>query len=280
MLAEDSPVRRHYHYFRKIGYAPPRAMGEAWTRTLEGGPPLSYYGSPAKYGREFTAYGRRVRWVENPESMMRLCGTPADFRCEPSSFACDYYGHRFAVGVVYRLPSADGHRRYVPAVLDPDNGNNQTGEGPALFCFTEMVTSDRWEDENEERNSYSEALKTAAQAANKLADAYAEEEYNHSEAWEAGREWREAGDEMQTLRDDIREIFRDAREEGIAPNISDEWEKMEDLRRQRDCLKDGDGWENRHYWFNHSSRPDLRGSFNDGAEHKVFITNRSDNDGH
>lgn len=177
-------------------------------------------------------------------------------------YATGYYTDGFCDGVLsggvekVRCPRGT---LYVPVASHSDWDS-------ATYYFSDAVLVPKGASESD----HSEAMREAARAADSKAEREAESEREHNDAWQAGREWADAGDDMKAARGAFLAIRKDARANGpaaptlcgairnelarLARQYREAKEKREELAREW-----GAAW-----------RRELWASFNDGADANVL----------
>lgn len=139
----------------------------------------------ASLGAAFKSGAFNLRWCENPP--FRYVGLAHDFaKLRHTGWFVDGFQGELARGVVYQMKPNNGRARFIPAICDPSN-SEADGTGPAMLALEDICEAD---DASEEASE--EARREAARLADQAAEMYAEQQRAWNEAYEAGREWREA----------------------------------------------------------------------------------------
>lgn len=153
---------------------------------------------------EFSRHGyERLRWVENTDAAgLRFIGyADALASIRHNGWYADAFQDEIYRGAVWQLPGRNGRPLFVYGYPDPCN------EGAALVCF-DLVQGDG----NGSAWDKDDGARTAANLADGMAEAFAEEAREYSEAWQAAREWQDIGEEMQETRREARELVRAMRD--------------------------------------------------------------------
>lgn len=137
-------------------------------------------------------YGTRGRWIESPESKgLRFIGLCSDYRgggswrSEYGAWYLDADGLETVSGVVYQLPARAGKVRYLAGYADTWN-TDKAGRGPA-WLSVEVIEGDATDSDYDTPD----ALREAYREADAIAERMAEDEREHAEAFDAGRDARE-----------------------------------------------------------------------------------------
>lgn len=123
-----------------------------------------------------------LRWIENASKGMRLCGFADDLiRLDHRGWYTDPEGFEDGVmrGVVYQLPTRNGSPVFAVGYADPYNDD---------CCCVEIRTD--IEDKEE-----------AARIADSIAERCAEREREYQEAWQLGRRYADALEEIENERE-------------------------------------------------------------------------------
>ena len=213
-----------------------------------------------------TRGAKAMRWIEKPsECGLRFVGYASDLvDLRHTGWYVDNDQFDTAHGVVFQLPARHGKPLFVAGYDDPNNGAANAG-GPVALDFGD-TTDDQ---------------ATAARWADRIAEWHAESEREYQAAYSAGDRWAEIGEEIKQVRGEIRAAisqFRKARAfigdaagatynrlcEIIRGDVSDDLEKVRELRAERAKLAEGDfvsewlpGWNTRD--------SNSRDAFNEGA---------------
>lgn len=197
-----------------------------------------YYNPPAEDG---------LAWVENVSQGLRFTGfcDKISNRIGHSGWYIDDFQDEKYQGVVYQMPARKGVPQYVVGYADPWN------DDCARLDF---------------RNRYDDKLE-AAYAADKIAEKEAEESREYNEAYQAGRDWDEAGAELSYLRKgtiSLLQAIKAERSRGAAEvicnallsQIRGDLHEYSKLKKKRAELVDrfNSGWQSK-----------LWSAFNDGA---------------
>lgn len=137
-------------------------------------------------------FGTRGRWIESPESKgLRFIGLCSDYRGDGSrrseygAWYLDADGSETVSGVVYQLPARAGKVRYLAGYADPWN-TDKAGRGPA-WLSVEVIEGDATDSDYDAPD----ALREAYREADAIAERMAEDQREHAEAVDAGRDARE-----------------------------------------------------------------------------------------
>jgi hypothetical protein len=206
------------------------------------------------FGNGFHGDDKRC-FVENPtEAGLRLVGYAGELVDLPDRHTGWYTREDptdddILKGVVYQLPARNGRVQFVYGY---EEGWNAPG---ALLCFGNVIEGGRYQDADHMRES--DALRKACRAADKMAEHDAEQEVEYNRAWQAGVEAAEKEQEAVTIRKEtlalIREVKAKMRQLCDAPSlvktlrrdIESAWEQIQELRRERDSLRDEWEWMNK-----------------------------------
>lgn len=164
----------------------------------------------------------------------------------PLGWYSDAHQSETCIAIVAQMPARDGVAQYVPGYRWSD------ADGVTLFPL------DRFEEKEE-----------AARRADHYAEKAAEEAREYSEAWNAGREARDAQDEAEAARKDALALLREmkaARRAGMEPGgaicatlrgkVESLLETIREAREKRDDLRDG--------WTQRWRGDDIAGAFAEG----------------
>lgn len=147
---------------------------------------LSVYGRPGNYNPA-SKDGRR--WVEKVSQVLRYAGDADKLAgLRHTGWYTDDFCQETLRGGVWRLP----HGRLVAGYHDPSNPDC------ARIDFSSV-----YEGDNAERD--------AAYAADRMAERDAEIERAYQEAWQAGAEWRDLGEQVAQCRGRILALLRERR---------------------------------------------------------------------
>lgn len=172
-------------------------------------------------------------WCERPGDYMRLVG----FADEIAKLGHrGWYTHddgdpdEILRGVVYQLPSRKGKLQFMYGYADPNN------DGAARL--SETIADDKDD---------------AARWADSVAEYAAEEECDYNRAWQAGRRFDEAGEEVKTLRGECLALIRETKaacdaltnytaiKATIRSEIASYVNQIRELREERAKLEDDYG---------------------------------------
>lgn len=244
--------------------------------------------------------GARVdgkQWVENPAAMgLRFVGYVDEIvsGIRHTGWYSDAFQDSKIRGCVYQLPGRGGKARFVAAHDNEENGAANAG-GPAYVDFSTVYTSDFCAEMRSALASIGKAYQTPAmlqpgywaEAAHesakketaRAADRFAEEELEYQTAWQAGSQWADLGNEIESSRDTIKALLAERRAAKAArlltyPTIcatirkvvSNALGDIADARNRRQRLASGDA-DSLLFWPGDSR---LKEAFNDGAGRPVL----------
>ncbi len=210
------------------------------------------YDIPVKKYIEYNIAGDDgLRWIENASQGLRFTGY-----CDKINRFIDHTGwftNEFQEeklrGVVYQLPARKGKAQFIAGYTDPCN------DDCARIDFNNI-----YDDENE-----------AARAADRIAEKTAESEREYNEAWQAGNDYAEKGEELSTIRKATIELLQAIKNKQSEPvickairsQINSQLAEYSELKNKRADLIDR---------FNASYQRAIWHAFNDGAGNQI-ITN-------
>ena len=160
---------------------------------------------PANFGAAGAPFmqGRRaLRWIESPESCFRFVGAVHTIArregwrgrdWDTIGYYVDTFEHETTTPVVYQLTGRDGAPRYIAGGHDPFNGDKD-GRGAAYL----------------ELESYPDLI-AACNAAQCIAERYAEEARDYDSAWQNGARAGEAIAEAAEQRKEALELCAERR---------------------------------------------------------------------
>lgn len=178
-------------------------------------------------------------------------------------------------GAVLQLPGRGGRNRYLAAYEDPHNSGVYLvdlsrpavfeGEGGDYYPSNRIADSGAHE---------------AALAADSFAERHAERAREYDEAWQAGRQWADLGEQIRRTVAEVHALVADlkrARKDStladsgrlcavIREKIATMVRDIREARAERDRLAAGDA----EPWIFWPGDPDLRAAFNDGAGEAVL----------
>jgi hypothetical protein len=166
-----------------------------WARRDVANGKRRYPGTPQgmRGGADFKIGRDSVFWCECPDDYLRRVGYADE--CGLRSirhkgwFTDEYGDGELARGVVFQLPARNGTPRFISGVADSVN------DGPAILSL------ELFDDKDD-----------AARNADSLAEIYAEKERDYRRASNAGFRHGELGEEIATMRGQVREILKARRD--------------------------------------------------------------------
>ena len=185
----------------------------------------------SKWGGTSFAVGENVgyrnsfaRWHESPETPFRFVGLASD--CVKLGHTGWYMrdddcGSELSRGVVYMLP----HGRYLAAIADPCQ-SAEDGSGPAMIETDKAGNLEIYDDKE-----------SAAQAADRLAEIYAEGEREEDRVFQQVRSLEDERDEAENtldeLRSDARGLLEEIRASKLSPGLCERLKRQLVSMRQR-----------------------------------------------
>lgn len=282
-----------YRYWRGGGMRAAFALEKARVDTTNGTPRYPSHGK----GRNayFRAYGStRMLWIERPASFgLRFVGHADEISksVDHKGWYLDDDGTGATVrGVVYQIPGKGRAPRFLSGYADPHNdgpvcldfGTIWEGEAPTLY--TPSWGGSYWTYTDNPADH--DGARDAAREADRLAERYAEDERDYRRAWEAGRLYAEATDDIATERRELLSLMLEFRRIRVltpmpdAPRlcatvraaIAKRLARIVKLRGKREALRGGTYSKGESY-FAFSLRDDAQVSaFNDGAGNTIITT--------
>lgn len=167
-------------------------------------------GAPFAIGENVGYRHTFARWHESPETPFRFVGLASD--CAKLGHTgwytrSDDCGSDPSRGAVYMLP----HGRYLAAIADPYQ-SAKDGSGPAMIETDKAGNPEIYCDKE-----------SAAQAADRLADIYAESAREDDRVFQRVKELEEERDEAEStldeLRSDARGLLEEIRESKLSPGL-------------------------------------------------------------
>lgn len=150
---------------------------------------------------DFDLWHNRVRWIESLSDKFR------NMSATDEGYYVDEYQGDVTRGLVIRL----NHGRFLAGITDPHN------KDAAL-----VITGDIWEDEQSAEN-----------AAARFAEHYADDQRDHSVAWQKGQEVASARAELSQLRKEVKAQIEAVRKGvSVCDTLKRLLEKVDDLRGQ------------------------------------------------
>lgn len=250
-------MKELYKRIRKNGAIAQAAYTKAKEREAAG---VEWYKIPAREVIEYNAPGDDgLRWVEHASAGLRIKGYADKLGArgiQHTGWFTDDDGTRGTLrGIVYQLPAKDGKPRYIPGYVESENYDETGGARPDFTDIRECEIE-------------------AAYAADKLAERAAEKEREYQEAWRAGNDYAEAGEELSQERKATLELIRDMKktrstDKHVYPSICaalqstvrDNLRTIAQLKAKRATLIDD---------FSASWRADTFAAFNEGAGKEIL----------
>ena len=282
-----SAIRYTFNYYRRGGTVPAmRALEQAreakvarWQTSpwVKPTPPVTHQSN--------STLGSKIYFIESPEAVgMRVVGRvqaePSRYRDtvwergnEKGGWYTDPYdisykdGTGLCWGVVLQLPTRKGTMRFIPGwQLGGDDGDGVTID--LGHIYEETASSN-----NPVEVTDLDAAYSAAATADGHAKAAAEMEREYQCAWQAGREYSELGEEIQSLKKDLAGIFSERRRvkdlsgeypaicESLKKHVSALIREIQEKRERRATLKNGDD-DRLSFW---PGNPDNMAAFNEAV---------------
>lgn len=219
---------------------------------------------PASWGAPFKMRGSgHVRYCSDPATTgLRKRGYADEFvrHIRHTGWYADMDGDNTYRGVVYLLPGRDGMTRALAGYEESDNPD------AAVLDLSQIHEAADGDD----------ASREAARTADQLAEWAAMEEREWNTAWHAGSRWNDLGDEIQEVRDEVRQLiaeYRDLRQTKTGSILARYQALINVARRKRTALQKqratlACGADDR-YCF-HRGDANLRAAFNEGAGRRVL----------
>lgn len=199
----ETMLANTYRHIRAKGATATRAM-EAARALIEQGKGNNYSPSRAgAYNPPFQAHGySALRWIESTDAAgLRFVGYADELiSVGHRGWFADAFQDETYRGAVYQLPARGGRPCLVAGYADPNN------KGAAIIDF-----SPEYGEAREEVGRYSDATREAACMADGMAECFAEEARDYSEAWQAARQWQELADDMANARASARTLVAEMR---------------------------------------------------------------------
>lgn len=208
------------------------------------------YSGPARPWHGPQSSGKGHVYFEQPGAVFRNVADASDLaQLDHTGWYDNPYGESsrdgsgLVMGVVAQLPGRNGCARYVAGWR---NGS-ECGDGATfdLACIFESDTRDgsSWDTP--------EAAREAARAADGLAESAAEAERGYQESWQAGGRYADAGERLESIRDELAELLAERRLarvpgnvrfaaicKAVADRVAQLWEERAELREEREQLAD------------------------------------------
>lgn len=211
---------------RRAGMSPAAALAQVREK-LESGEPLITWSGPRKFGM-FSEYRRKAGdsvFVESLDSAFREKGYADELaQLNHTGWYADSYSDSTYRGVVLQISASRGRARFVPAYQESDSGGyvvdvSQVFEAdPAaeLQSARRQIGAAYWRPDMESESYWLEAAaeqaaKDCARAADSMAESAAEDAREYDEAWQAGRQFEELGEDIATTRREILAILKERR---------------------------------------------------------------------
>lgn len=241
-----------YRYRSAPGYMAPASNALHNART--GSAHVGQF-APVAHGAYNPATSDGYRWVESADDAgLRFVGF-ADELCrsiDHKGWFTDEFQDGTLRGVVYQLPARKGRALYVGGYADAWN------KGAALLDFSRVeygeIGGAEWADDGD-------AQKEAARIGDGMAETAAEDEREYQQAWQAGNEYADLGEEARSLRQRAREVIQQGRGlelpsavcKALRDSLRRELDRIEFIRERRHELRTDydNNWQ--------------RDAFNDGA---------------
>jgi hypothetical protein len=208
------------------------------------------FGGSLRFISDWSAFFRRMEYADVVAP-----------RCvKHQGWYCDAYQDAIYRGAIFQLPGKDGNSRWLAGYIDSNN------DSAAVIDFSKVFSAHGEGDHGD--------LRDAASRADDIADGQAEDAREYDRAWQAGRMWREAMDELPQLRTSTRELIAACRTttgdvakrcvmDAVRANLS------ERSRLLADAEKYVSGEDSKFYFYANGEKSRI--AFNDGAQEKVLF---------